>query len=53
MRVNNRLNERVIDVRTETRDGVEWALKAEPKDGKVPVGVSFLQSSTAILETPA
>lgn len=41
MRVNNRLNERVIDVRTETRDGVEWVLKAEPQGGKVPVGVSF------------
>ena len=38
---NNRVNERVNDVRTETRDGVLWAVKAEPKDGKVPIGVSF------------
>lgn len=42
LRINNHFNQGVNDVLTETRDGVVWALKAEPKDGKVVVGVSFL-----------
>ncbi|KAL3132961.1 hypothetical protein ABBQ38_006873 [Trebouxia sp. C0009 RCD-2024] len=42
LRVNNRLNQGVNDVRTQFKDGVCWALKAEPVSGKVPVGVSFL-----------
>ncbi|DBA65787.1 hypothetical protein WJX79_004718 [Trebouxia sp. C0005] len=50
LRVNNRRNQALNDVRTESRNGLLWALKAEPFNGKVPVGVSFFDIQRPYLQ---